>query len=113
MLKEDLLTKATMGLGPCQMRSETDRPCPRPAVVEIEGIPFCEPCAREQEAYFEIGELTQPLAIDRTKQARDFCGSEPLVGALLKRLGRMRRELADRTGQAETKRAKAAVGSPE
>jgi hypothetical protein len=27
-------------------------------VVEIQGIPFCEACAREQEAYFAIGELT-------------------------------------------------------
>jgi hypothetical protein len=26
--------------------------------VEIRGIPFCESCAREQEAYFAIGELT-------------------------------------------------------
>jgi hypothetical protein len=25
--------------------------------VEIHGIPFCEPCAREQEMYFAIGEL--------------------------------------------------------
>jgi hypothetical protein len=113
MLKKDRLTKATTGLGPCRVRSETDRPCLRSAVVEIQGIPFCEPCAREQEAYFEIGELTQPLAIDRTKQAGDFSGGETLVGLLLKRLGRMRRELADRTGQAETKRAKAVVGSPE
>jgi hypothetical protein len=28
-------------------------------VVEIQGIPFCEGCAREQEAYFAIGTLTQ------------------------------------------------------
>jgi hypothetical protein len=27
-------------------------------VVQIRGIPFCEACAREQEAYFAIGELT-------------------------------------------------------
>jgi hypothetical protein len=27
--------------------------------VEIRGIPFCEGCAREQEAYFAVGELTQ------------------------------------------------------
>ena len=27
--------------------------------VEIRGIPFCEACAREQMAYFAIGELTQ------------------------------------------------------
>lgn len=42
----------------CQVRSGTDNPCRRPAVVKIGGVPFCEPCAREQEAYFTIGELT-------------------------------------------------------
>jgi hypothetical protein len=44
-------------LGSCQVRSRTDRPCVRPAVVKILGVPFCEQCAREQEAYFAIGEL--------------------------------------------------------
>jgi hypothetical protein len=39
------------------VRSRTDRPCVRPAVVRILGVPFCEQCAREQEAYFAIGEL--------------------------------------------------------
>jgi hypothetical protein len=34
-------------------------------VVEIQGVPFCERCAREQEAYFAIGELTQEPASDR------------------------------------------------
>jgi hypothetical protein len=43
---------------PCQVRSETQSPCVHLAVVEIRGIPFCEACAREQEAYFAIGELT-------------------------------------------------------
>ena len=28
-------------------------------MVEIRGIPFCGACAREQEVYFAIGELTQ------------------------------------------------------
>jgi hypothetical protein len=28
-------------------------------MVEGRGVPFCETCAREQEAYFAIGELTQ------------------------------------------------------
>ncbi len=42
----------------CQVRSETQSPCVHLAVVEIRGIPFCETCAREQEAYFAIGELT-------------------------------------------------------
>ena len=42
----------------CKVRSGTNIPCLRPAVVKVRGIPFCEPCAREQEAYFAIGELT-------------------------------------------------------
>jgi hypothetical protein len=61
------LTGATMKLGPCQVRSKTERPCPHQAVMEIWGIPFCEVCAREQEAYFAIGKLTmgpQGLASD-------------------------------------------------
>jgi hypothetical protein len=41
------------------VRSGTDNPCLRPAVVKVRGISFCEPCAREQEAYFAIGELTE------------------------------------------------------
>ena len=52
-------------------------------MVEIRGIPFCEACAREQKAYFAIGELTQ-------EEAQGF-GSKPLAEAL----ERMRRE---RTG---------------
>jgi hypothetical protein len=52
------LTEAATKSGPCQVRSETEIPCPRSAEVEIRGIPFCEACAREQEAYFAIGELT-------------------------------------------------------
>jgi hypothetical protein len=58
-----LLTDVTK-LGPCQVRSKTEHPCPHQAVMEIWGIPFCESCAREQEAYFAIGELTvQPQDI--------------------------------------------------
>jgi hypothetical protein len=56
---EDVLkTEATKKLGLCQVGSKTDRPCPRLAVVEIRGVPFCERCACEQEAYFAIGELS-------------------------------------------------------
>ena len=44
--------------GPCKVRSKTESPCPRRAEVEILGVAFCEPCARKQEAYFAIGELT-------------------------------------------------------
>lgn len=64
---------ATKRLGPCQVRSNTEHPCENRAVVEIYGIPFCGACAREQEAYFAIGELT--------REAQNL-GNEPLVGAL-------------------------------
>jgi hypothetical protein len=46
------------------MRSKTENPCLHQAVVEIRGIPFCEACAREQEAYFAVGELTQETQRD-------------------------------------------------
>jgi FXSXX-COOH protein len=80
-----LLTEATKP-GPCQVRSKTESPCLKPAMVQIRGIPFCEACAREQEAYFVIGELTQ----EDTEGLR----SEALGEAL----GRMRR---DRAGSGE------------
>ena len=41
----------------CQVRSKTESPCPNLAVAEIRGVAFCGACAREQEAYFAIGEL--------------------------------------------------------
>lgn len=55
------MTKRIKELGPCQVRSGTERPCRRPAAMKIRGIPFCEACAREQETYFAIGELTDTL----------------------------------------------------
>ena len=45
--------------GMCQVRSGTARPCARPATAKLQGMPFCERCAREQETYFAIGELTE------------------------------------------------------
>jgi len=42
--------------------------------VEILGVAFCGPCAREQEAYFAIGELAD-------EEAQDF-RSEALAEAL-------------------------------
>jgi hypothetical protein len=58
MGKEHLLTKATTKQrGLCQVRSKTEHPCTHQATVEFHGIPFCEQCVREQEAYFDIGEL--------------------------------------------------------
>ena len=68
--------------GPCQVRSNTESPCLRSAEVEILGVAFCGACAREQEAYFAIGELTQ----EETEGLR----SEPLAAALKM----MRRERA-------------------
>jgi hypothetical protein len=55
------------------VRSGTDNPCLHPAVVKVRGILFCEPCAREQEAYFAIGELTE---------APEGLREEPLVELL-------------------------------
>jgi hypothetical protein len=60
--------------GPCQVRSKTESPCPRSAEVEILGVAFCGPCARQQEAYFSIGELTH-------EEARDL-HSKPLAVVL-------------------------------
>ena len=71
--------EATRKLGECQVRSKTQSPCLHQAVVQIRGIPFCEACAREQEAYFAIGELTR---------GRHSLRSKPLAEAL----SRMRRE---------------------
>jgi hypothetical protein len=68
--------------GPCQVRSNTESPCLRSAEVEILGVAFCGPCARQQEAYFAIGELTH----EDTEGLR----SEPLAGPLKM----MRRERA-------------------
>lgn len=63
--------EATEQPGACQAGSKTQHPCPNPAVVERWGIPFCEACAREQEAYFAVGELT--------REAQGLV-NEPLVG---------------------------------
>ena len=49
--------------------------------MEIRGIPFCEACAREQEVYFAIGELTH----EETRDLR----SEPLSKSLGETLGEM------------------------
>jgi predicted Fe-S protein YdhL (DUF1289 family) len=84
------LSQATTKPGPCQMRSKTESPCLHRAVVEIQGIPFCEGCAREQEAYFAVGELTQETH------------SGPLGKMLGEALDGMRRERAD--GLAATRR---------
>ena len=65
----------------CQVRNMTGNPCPRRAEVEILGVAFCGPCAREQKAYFAIGELVD-------QETRDFRGEA---------LERMRRVCAGST----------------
>ena len=79
------MSEATRTPGSCQVRSKTESPCLHRATVEIRGIPFCESCAREQESYFAIGELTR-------EEAQGF-GSKPLAEAL----ERMWRERGDST----------------
>ena len=83
-----MTAEETMKPGLCQVRSKTEYPCPRRAVVEIRGIPFCGPCAREQEAYFAIGELTE---------APEGLREKPLVELLnrMQRKTRPRRVHAD------------------
>jgi hypothetical protein len=51
------LTEWTTKQGLCQVGGKTNSPCSHQAVGEIQGIPFCGPCTREQEAYFAIGKL--------------------------------------------------------
>ena len=72
----------------CKVRSGTDNPCLRPAVVKVSGVPFCEPCAREQEAYFAIGALTE---------APEGLREKPLVELLnwMRRTTRRRGDHAD------------------
>ena len=74
------------------MRISTESPCPRRAEVEILGVAFCGPCAREQDAYFAIGELThedgrdlrsKPLTevLERKRQVR--AGSKDGIAATM------------------------------
>jgi hypothetical protein len=86
------LIQATPKRVPCQVRSKTETPCLHRAVVEIRGIPFCEACAREQEAYFAIGEL---LTQKQTQGLRSEPLSKTLGKALGEALDRLRRERTD------------------
>jgi predicted Fe-S protein YdhL (DUF1289 family) len=78
--------------GSCQVRSMTESPCPRIAEVEILGVAFCGPCARQQEAYFAIGELTheeerdlrsKPLAEVLERKRQERAGSTDGIGATM------------------------------
>jgi hypothetical protein len=82
-----LIQATTKQQVPCQVGSKTRNPCLHRAVVEIRAIPFCEACAREQEAYFAIGELTW----EETRGLR----SEPLGKTLGETLDRLRGQRKD------------------
>jgi hypothetical protein len=74
------------------VRSRTDSPCPRSAEVEILGVAFCGPCARRQEVYFAIGELThedgqdlrsKPLAEVLERKRQERAGSTDGIAAAM------------------------------
>jgi hypothetical protein len=69
-------------------------------VVEVRGVPFCEGCVREQEAYFAVGELVQEVQGLR---------NEPLVEVL----DRIRWERTGYTTVAEMEKVKVMLGTPE
>ena len=78
--------------GRCQVRLYTESPCPRRAEVEILGVAFCGPCARQQEAYFAIGELThedgrdlrsKPLAEVLERKRQERAGSKDGIAATM------------------------------
>jgi hypothetical protein len=78
--------------GRCQVRIYTESPCPRGAEVEILGVAFCGPCARKQEAYFAIGELThedgrdlhiKPLAEVLERKQRECAESTDGIAAAM------------------------------
>ena len=86
------MTEGVKKLGPCQVRSKTGNPCPRRAEVEILGVAFCGQCAREQEAYFAIGELTheewqnlrsKPLAEVLERKRRERAESTDSIAAAI------------------------------
>ena len=86
------MTEAATKSGPCQVRAKTESPCPRSAEVEILGVAFCGPCAREQEAYFAIGELThederdlrsKPLAEVLERKRQERAGSTDGIAATM------------------------------
>lgn len=92
------MTDATRNTGSCQVRSGTDLPCGRPASIRMLGVLFCERCARQQEAYFAIGELTR---------ARDPLAEIPGIhggygdGPIREILAGLRRNLADVVGEGQ------------
>lgn len=62
----------------CWVRSSTNDPCGRPATVKIQGVPFCERCAREYEGYAAIGMLTDSAHEGDPGRRRDASLAESL-----------------------------------
>jgi hypothetical protein len=77
------LTEAATKQGPCQVRIYTESPCPRSAEVEILGVAFGGPCARQQAAYFSIGELSHEEVRDLRYENRGFLSLITLTRDLL------------------------------
>ena len=77
------MTEAVTKQGPCQVRIYTESPCPRSAEVEILGVAFCGPCARQQAAYFSIGELTHEEGRDLRYENRGSLSLGALTRGLL------------------------------
>ena len=86
------MTEAATKPGSCQVSINAEDPCPRRAEVEILGVAFCGPCARQQEEYFAIGELTQqeaqdlrskPLAEVLERKRQERAGSTDSIAATM------------------------------
>jgi hypothetical protein len=86
------LPEAMTKLGSCQVRIYTESPCPRRAEMEILGVAFCGPCARQQELYFAIRELThederdlrsKPLAEVLERKRQECAGSTEGIAATM------------------------------
>jgi hypothetical protein len=85
------LIEATTQPRQCQVRSETDLPCGRPAVATILGVRFCERCAREQREYFAVGELTRvPRGENGVAGGTGRVGRAPRLGYTVGPPGRRR-----------------------
>lgn len=83
-------------LGRCQVGSETNRSCFRPAAVEVRGVPLYERSAYEQEIYLAIGELTQEQTDGRAKQDQGFRHRRLVVA-----LAQVKHSIARRAAEAE------------
>jgi hypothetical protein len=73
----------------CQVGSATEHPCLHRAVVEIGGVRFCATCAREQEAYFAVGQrVVRASAHAQEGQESDWEGVGLGARRMLRRSGR-------------------------